>query len=223
MNRSESYPIFHWQSLKKTFKHRELYQAIAFLFGLQLFPIGVTLGSMYPGYSIIITVATSLIGCMILALALRVIIRRQRIYNYVNRVRILPVLGLFIGCIIMLTIMNYIYTLMGINYTSQPNQVSLDAMFNSFPFVMIFMITILAPVIEELVFRELLPNAFGASYVSFIASSFIFVVIHSPSGIMGWTSYAIMATGFLYARLSQRSIYASIALHIVWNTVSVVL
>ncbi|WP_442952602.1 CPBP family intramembrane glutamic endopeptidase [Paenibacillus sp. Root52] len=88
---------------------------------------------------------------------------------------------------------------------------------------MIFMITILAPVIEELVFRELLPNAFGASYASFIAASFIFVVIHSPSGIMGWTSYTIMAAGFLYARLSQRSIYASIALHIVWNTVSVVL
>ncbi|WP_186320378.1 CPBP family intramembrane glutamic endopeptidase [Paenibacillus sp. Y412MC10] len=84
------------------------------------------------------------------------------------------------------------------------------------------MIVILAPVTEELVFRELLPNTLGPSFISFISSSLLFVAIHSPSGIMGWTSYGIMTAGFLYARLGQRTIYASIAVHVVWNITSII-
>lgn len=202
------------------FEHRELYQAVAFFFSPQLFPISVMLGTMYPGYTALINVVTILSGLIILTFAIRVIIKRQREYGYVNRIRILPVLGVFIGCIFALTIMTYLYGLIGVTLPSQPNQESLDTMVVRFPLVMFFMIAILAPVTEELVFRELLPNMLGPSYISFITSSLLFVAIHSPSGIMGWTSYGIMSAGFLYARLGQRSIYASIAVHVVWNIVS---
>ncbi|MEK4529778.1 type II CAAX endopeptidase family protein [Paenibacillus sp. FSL H8-0104] len=222
MNTANAYPIFRWPSIKKMFGHRELYQAIAFLLSPQLFPIAVLLGTMYPELTALINVVTIMVGLIILTLAIRVIQKRQRKFGYVNRVRILPVIGVFIGCIIATIMMTYLYTSMGVTMPSQSNQVSLDTLFGRFPVIMFFMIAIIAPVTEELVFRELLPNVLGPSYLSFIASGFLFVVIHSPSGIMGWTSYGIMAAGFLYARLSQRSIYASIAVHIIWNMVSII-
>lgn len=221
MNRANSYPFFRWPSIKKVFG-RELYQAIAFLLSPQLFPIAVMLGTIYPAYTALINIVSILIGIFILIFAIRIIQKRQREYGYATRVRILPVLGVFIGCIIALILMTYIYGLFGLALASQPNQVSLDTMVGRFPILMFFMIAILAPVTEELVFRELLPNILGASYVSFFTSSFLFVAIHSPSGILGWTSYGIMAAGFLYARLSQRSIYAAIAVHILWNIVSII-
>lgn len=222
MNDARSYPLFRWPSIKKMFSHRELYQAIAFFLSPQLFPIAVLVGTLSPEYTALINVVTILIGMIILTFAIRVILKRQREYRYVNRVRILPVIGVFIGCIIAITMMAYLYTIIGVTSPTQPNQASLDTMLGRFPLVMFFMIVILAPVTEELVFRELLPNILGPSYLSFITSGFLFVAIHSPSGIMGWTSYGIMAAGFLYARLSQRSIYASIAVHIVWNIVSII-
>ncbi|MBD7970382.1 CPBP family intramembrane glutamic endopeptidase [Paenibacillus gallinarum] len=222
MNTANSYPIFHWPSIKKMFVHRELYQAIAFFLSPQLIPITVMLGTMYPEYTALINVVSILIGLIILTFAIRVISKRQRKYRYVNRIRILPIIGVFISCIIGLTLITYLYSLIGITLPSQPNQESLTDMIGRFPLIMIFMITILAPVTEELVFRELLPNTLGPSYISFITSSMLFVAIHSPSGIMGWTSYGIMAAGFLYVRLSQKSIYACIAVHIVWNTVSII-
>lgn len=222
MNTANSYPFFRWPSIKETFGRRELYQAVGFFFGPQIFPIVVILGTRYPRYTALINVMSILIGLIMLTLAIRVISKRQREYGYASRVRILPVLGVFISCIIALTVMTYLYSFIEITLPSQPNQVSLDAMFGRFPLVMVFMIVILAPVTEELVFRELLPNVLGPSYISFITSSFLFVAIHSPSGIIGWTSYGIMAAGFLYARLGQRSIYASVAVHVVWNIVSII-
>ncbi len=222
MNIANSYPLFRWPSIKRVFGRRELYQSVAFLLSPQLFPIAVMIGTRYPRYTALINVLSILIGLIILTLAIRVINKRQSDYGYARRVRILPVIGVFIGCIIALTISTYLYALIGITLPSQPNQVSLENMFGRFPLVMFIMIVILAPVTEELVFRELLPNTLGPSFISFISSSLLFVAIHSPSGIMGWTSYGIMTAGFLYARLGQRTIYASIAVHVVWNITSII-
>ncbi|MGC6586139.1 CPBP family intramembrane glutamic endopeptidase [Paenibacillus sp. Dod16] len=221
MKTANSYPLFRWPSLKKMFGSRELYQAIFFFLSPQLFPIAVMIGTWYPGYASLINAAAILIGLIILTLAIRIIRKRQNEHSYARGIRIRPVLGVFICCIIALTIMTYLFALIGITLPSQTNQTSLDAMFDRFPLLMIFMIVILAPVTEELVFRELLPHTLGPSLISFIASSLLFVAIHSPSGIMGWSSYGIMAAGFLFARLNQRSIYAGIAVHVVWNLFSV--
>ncbi|OMF76686.1 CPBP family intramembrane glutamic endopeptidase [Paenibacillus glucanolyticus] len=221
MKTANSYPLFRWPSIKKMFRSRVLYQAIFFFLSPQLFPIAVMIGSWYPGYTSLINVLSILIGLIILTLAIRIIRKRQYEYDYARRIRILPVLGILSGCIIALTIMTYLFALFGITLPSQTNQTSLDAMFDRFPLLMVFMIVILAPVTEELVFRELLPHTLGPSITSFITSSLLFVAIHSPSGIMGWSSYGIMAAGFLFARLNQRSIYAGIAVHVVWNLFSI--
>ncbi|WP_414632250.1 type II CAAX prenyl endopeptidase Rce1 family protein [Clostridium sp. UBA1652] len=75
---------------------------------------------------------------------------------------------------------------------------------------MIFTIIIVSPITEEIVFCELLPYATGPSYLSFIISSIIFILLHAPVGLMGWTSYGILTAVFLYARLKDNNIYTEL-------------
>ncbi|MER2008872.1 MAG: CPBP family glutamic-type intramembrane protease [Psychrobacillus sp.] len=53
---------------------------------------------------------------------------------------------------------------------------------------MMFTMIIVSPVIEEIVFRELLPYATGPSYLCFVISSIIFIALHATFGVMRRTS-----------------------------------
>ena len=106
--------------------------------------------------------------------------------------------------------------------TEQPNQQSLNGMMSQFPIAMLLTILVVAPIIEEFVFRELLPHATGASYMSFIVVSLVFAALHAPAGLMGWTSYAILTVGFLHARLRGNNLYTAIIIHMLWNSLSVI-
>ena len=84
--------------------------------------------------------------------------------------------------------------------------------------------SLIAPVVEELVFRGLLMTAlakFKTYYVDVIVSSTLFSLLHVLQ--YGWvlTDFIVYAgAGLLLCMLFRytRSIYCSMALHILWNT-----
>ena len=84
--------------------------------------------------------------------------------------------------------------------------------------------SLIAPIVEELVFRDLLMTAlakFKTYYVDVIVSSTLFSLIHVLQ--YGWvlTDFIIYAgAGLLFCMLFRytRSVYWSMALHILWNS-----
>ena len=88
--------------------------------------------------------------------------------------------------------------------------------------------SLIAPIVEELVFRDLLMTAlakFKTYYVDVIVSSTLFSLIHVLQ--YGWvlTDFIIYAgAGMLFGMLFRytRSVYWPIALHILWNTFLIV-
>ena len=92
----------------------------------------------------------------------------------------------------------------------------------------IFYGSLIAPIVEELVFRGLLMTAlskFKKRYVDIIVSSTLFSLIHVLQ--YGWvlTDFIVYAgAGLLFCMLFRytRSVYWPMALHILWNTFLIV-
>ena len=88
--------------------------------------------------------------------------------------------------------------------------------------------SLIAPIVEELVFRGLLMTAlskFKKYYVDVVVSSTLFSLIHVLQ--YGWvlTDFIVYAgAGLLFCMLFRytRSVYWSMALHILWNTFLIV-
>jgi len=88
--------------------------------------------------------------------------------------------------------------------------------------------SLIAPIVEELVFRGLLMTAlskFKKHYIDVVVSSTLFSLIHVLQ--YGWvlTDFIVYAgAGLLFCMLFRytRSVYWSMALHILWNTFLIV-
>lgn len=115
---------------------------------------------------------------------------------------------------------SYALLFLGVVPTVQPNQESVNAIMAVQKIPMVFMTLLVAPIIEELVFRELLPAAGGYSKVSFILSSILFVILHQPSGLSGWLVYGGVSCAFLYLRLKGNNVMQSMYGHVIYNTLS---
>lgn len=115
---------------------------------------------------------------------------------------------------------------LGIEPKEQPNQEGVNDLLFSYPIAVMFLIAFVAPIIEELVFRELLPKVIlfkNYTYVSYYIVTILFILMHTPAGINGTISYTIMSFGFLYARLKHNNILTAIAVHMIWNTFVVII
>lgn len=225
-NRQEkpnNYPITRLILIKDFFRAKDLYKAIAFFFSAQLAIIMIAAGTKHPNMAGAMNILAMIIGVIAIILAIREINSRQRNDETRRRFRWGTVLGVIVLMFIAMFASTFIFNLLDVKIAQQPNQMSLDSLVTQFPLAMIFTMVIVSPIIEELVFRELLPFATGPSYLSFVISSLIFVALHAPFGIVGWTSYGILAGGFLFARLKDNNIYTGIIAHIIWNAFSVIL
>lgn len=218
-----NYQFHRFFLLKDFIKSRELYMAIAFFFSVQLVIATIAAGEIYPNYAGAMNLLAILMGIVTVVLAVRVINKRQRVDDRRRRFRLPRVLMIVSAMLVALFAFTALYNFIGIEPVKQVNQASLDNLLVLFPVAMIFTIIVVSPVTEEIVFRELFPYATGPSYLSFIFSSVMFIALHSPAGIMGITSYAILATGFLYARLKDNNVYTAIAVHIIWNAITIII
>lgn len=216
-----NYPVTKLVLIKDFFKTRDLYKAIGFFFSSQIALVLIAAGAKHIKMAGIMNLLAILIGLMAIFFAVREINNRQRNDNTRRRFRMKRVLTTLVIMLAAVYSFSYILHVLGAPITEQPNQLSLDELSKKFPVAMLFTMIFVSPIVEEIVFRELLPYATGPSYLSFIISSVMFVALHVPTGLIGWVSYSVLATGFLYARLKDNNVYSGIATHIIWNALSI--
>ena len=147
--------------------------------------------------------------------------KHPRKHEYKYRYTLLAI-GIYYLFLVVLTI---ILTKLGIVPQKQDNQSSIDSLLKTSAIVLILYVTIIAPIIEELLFRYILPKAFNfnkiAEIIAYAVGFILFVTLHMPNGITGLMTYGGMGVLFTFMRIYYDNINASILTHITWNVIVV--
>lgn len=147
--------------------------------------------------------------------------KHPRKHEYKYRYTLLAI-GIYYLFLVVLTV---ILTKMGVAPQKQDNQSSIDSLLKTSALVLIVYVTIIAPIIEELLFRYILPKAFNfnkiAEICAYIIGFILFVTLHMPNGITGLLTYGGMGVLFTFMRIYYDNINASILTHITWNVIVV--
>lgn len=208
---------------KDLVRNPTLYQAIGLFVSIQVIIAILASAKTFTDIAGALNVIALVLGVLVVTGSLWLVHKRQSRDRMRRRARLWRVPLVVLGMFALIIATTAALTALGVQPGVQPNQASLDVLVGLFPFVMIFTMVVVSPVVEELVFRELLPYALGASYLSFILSSLVFMLLHAPSGAIGWTSYGILSAGFLYMRLKDNNLYGAILAHIAWNALTLIL
>lgn len=144
-------------------------------------------------------------------------------------------------------VIGILFTLLGVDSTAQ-NQDQINAMLESASpfqlFMLLAFITVLAPVVEEIVFRKGVYGIVGtismklikhkdafidtkkahtiASVIAIIISSLLFGAIHSLDVFILLYATLGSALAIVYF-MSNKNIYTSILVHMIYNTISIVI
>lgn len=215
------YPWSRIILIRDFFRTPDFYKSLFFFFSAQIMLLIIGVGVKNPEMAGFLNLLALIVGVSLVLLAIKEINKRQRLDSSRRKFSLAKMI-LRVGLVFVVVIaLNLTLQLIGVQPQIQPNQAPLDSLYSSIPIATLFAIVIVSPVVEELVFRELLPYASGPSYISFILSSVLFIILHSPFGISGWINYAILSSVFLYARLKDNNVYSSIGVHVTWNLITV--
>lgn len=218
-----AYPMTRLILIRDFFRTPDLYKALFFFLSAQITIGSIGLGMRYDHLAGFLNIFAITFGLIVVSLAIREINKRQRQDETRRRMKPWRTVVIIICVFVAVVVSQLLLSAIGIESKPQPNQNTLDQLYSIFPIAVAFVIVVVSPVLEELVFRELLPYATGPSYMSFIISSFIFMLLHTPYGVIGWINYSILAVAFLYARLKDNNVYSSISVHMVWNLLTIIL
>lgn len=216
------YQWFRKINLLESLKSRDFWISVYLFLAFQGSILFLTLSSakdnnkLYLAISMILAIGVSIHGIIMAR-------RRQRVkFRYENVVwwkvglsTIFIYLGVFS--------ISVLFVHFDLEIVQQPNQDALNKLIQTYFLPMTFITTVVAPITEELTFREFLPHAFGPSYISFIISSIIFALLHSPSGLIGIIMYGFLSIAFLYLRLTTNNIMLTIFAHMGYNLLTVLL
>lgn len=104
------------------------------------------------------------------------------------------------------------------------NQLAVEGMFEYVPvWQMFIMIVLVAPIVEELLFRGLIlfsGKQLETTWIRIIISAVLFGAIHSPTNIQSIYTYVGMGFIFSYAAKRTQSIEASIIYHFINNLIA---
>ena len=130
-----------------------------------------------------------------------------------------------------ITLLNIIltYVLGAESYAiAQPNQDIIEMVMEQAIYLILPMTVFIAPIVEELIFREWLPklfrnigrkfkmNDYYATLGGFIIGSLFFTLLHMPAGLQGWVMYGGLSAVLAYTRY-KFTIEASIMMHFYYN------
>ena len=176
-------------------------------------------------------------ACFIASIRISLTFARIRVAELFTKETALYPIKYFLGGWIILLIVNALalWIIGSENYlTSQPNQESINLLMDNV-FYLIFPLTVfVAPIVEELIFREWLPNFFRnigqavnktsrlPEIIGFFTGSFLFTLMHAPTGLQGWITYGGLSLILLGIRLKY-TVKASIMMHFYYNTFSILL
>ena len=108
------------------------------------------------------------------------------------------------------------------------NEVAVQEMIKAFPIFMILNAGILAPMIEEILFRKVLKNIIVKKNTYIIASGFLFGLahvigqIHNPTDWLFIIPYGALGIAFAKAHAETDNIYTSIFIHMLHNIILVI-
>ena len=98
-------------------------------------------------------------------------------------------------------------------------------MITTLPILMLINAGIIAPIIEELTFRKAFKNVFQNKWVFILSSGLIFGGLHvitsfsTPLELLYIIPYSSLGISFAYMYYKTNTIYTSISMHIIHNTV----
>lgn len=101
------------------------------------------------------------------------------------------------------------------------NQVAIESLFDYVPaWVMFIMVVIVAPIVEELLFRGIMLFPGGrleTTWLRLIISTVLFAVVHGPSDVYTTYTYLGMSVMFAYASKRTQTVEAPIVYHTLNN------
>lgn len=109
------------------------------------------------------------------------------------------------------------------------NEKSIRQMISAAPYFMLINTAILAPIVEELVFREAFRKAFKNDVLFVLLSGIIFGSLHVITSIKNvydylyLIPYCSLGLSFSYMHYKTKNIYAPLTMHIVHNTIMTIL
>lgn len=221
--RAPVYPARRRITLIEFLSSSDLWMAVYFFVVSQLSLGLVIRGGVDGEYSTYYTIAGLVLGAWTVTHGLMTSSRRQVTkirYDIVSKGQIAAVV---FGLFAFVYVLSFIMLSVGVAIPVQPNQESVNVIMQSQFLPMLFMTVLVAPIAEELIFRELLPYAGGRSVMSFVISSVAFTLMHSPAGITGWLMYGGVSLAFLYLRLKGNNVMQAIYGHMAYNLLSVLL
>ncbi len=128
-------------------------------------------------------------------------------------------LGL-VGMAVSNIILNFV-----LNAGGATNEKMVQEMITTLPILMLINAGIIAPIIEELTFRKAFKNAFQNKWVFILSSGLIFGGLHvitsfsTPLELLYIIPYSSLGISFAYMYYKTNTIYTSISMHIIHNTV----
>lgn len=100
-----------------------------------------------------------------------------------------------------------------------------EKMFITYNVLLILSLTILSPIMEELIFRGIATNLLfkkNAFWLPLIILSTIFALLHGPTNIISFFMYGSLGVFFFLAYFRRRSILDAILVHILNNIVALI-
>ena len=109
------------------------------------------------------------------------------------------------------------------------NEQTVQSMIASLPWIMVINAGILAPIVEEIVFRKSFDNIIKNKIIYVIISGFIFGLAHVSGNINSWVDYLFiipygaLGSCFAFSYVKTKSILTPIMFHMIHNTVLVLI
>lgn len=216
-------PFFKYEPVLNILKNKNLYRTALLYLGTQLTTIILFLSVQMENAKGMARFGAIAVNILLIVSAVKIILDEHKKETPANKPDLKLIIISFILLLASIHIMAFLIAKFNLPTTAQPNQETLNMMLSYFPILLIFGAVVVAPLIEEVVFRELLPKIFGGSTLSFILCTVLFIAVHSPSGMLGWVNYGVIAFGFLYVRLKSDNVWAAVAVHILWNAAAMIL
>ncbi len=109
------------------------------------------------------------------------------------------------------------------------NEKIVQEMINTTPYLMLINAGLIGPIIEEIVFRKTYLDAFKNKYLCIILSGVVFGLMHVISSAntiieyLYFIPYTALGLSFIYMDYKENNIYPSILMHIIHNSLLVII
>ncbi len=109
------------------------------------------------------------------------------------------------------------------------NEQSVQSMISSLPWIMLINAGLLAPIVEELVFRKSYEHLIKNKIIYVIISGLIFGLAHVSGNVSSWVDYLFiipygaLGCSFAFSYVKTKSILTPIMFHMIHNTVLVII